>query len=143
MRTNVQQAIELRRGAMRLSRRLRRERGEGALTGAQLSVLAALHRSGEMTARQIADLERLQPQSLTRTLRALQDDGLIRRRPDPEDRRRVRLAITPKGVDALAHDMAQRDAWLAAALEELTAAERGVLELAAELMQRLAERPTE
>jgi DNA-binding MarR family transcriptional regulator len=96
-----------------------------------------------MTARQIADLERLQPQSLTRTLRALQDDGLIRRRPDPEDRRRVRLAITPKGVDALAHDMARRDAWLAAALEELTAAERGVLELAAELMQRLAERPTE
>ena len=128
---------------MRLSRRLRRERGEGALTGAQLSVLAALHRSGEMTARQIADLERLQPQSLTRTLRALQDEGLIRRRPDPEDRRRVRLAITPKGVDALAHDMARRDAWLAAALEELTAAERGVLELAAELMQRLAERPTE
>jgi DNA-binding MarR family transcriptional regulator len=94
-----------------------------------------------MTARQIADLERLQPQSLTRMLRALQVEGLVRRHSDPDDRRRARLAITAKGVDALAHDMAQRDAWLAAALEEeLTPAERGILELAAELMQRLAER---
>jgi hypothetical protein len=54
------------------------------------------------------------------------------------------LAITGKGIDALALEMADRDAWLAAALAEyLTTAERGVLELAAELMQRLAELPTE
>ena len=40
--------------------------------------------------------------------------------------------------------MADRDARLAAALaEHLTPAERGVLGLAAELMQRLAELPTE
>jgi DNA-binding MarR family transcriptional regulator len=105
----------------------------------KLSVLAALHRSGELTARQIADLERLQPQSLTRTLHALESAGLVRRRPDPDDRRRARLAITAKGTDALALEMADRDAWLAAALaEHATPAERGVLALAAELMERLA-----
>jgi hypothetical protein len=50
----------------------------------------------------------------------------------------VRLAITAKGADALAHDMAARDAWLAGALHELTPAERGVLALAAQLMERIA-----
>jgi DNA-binding MarR family transcriptional regulator len=147
MRTDSEareQAIALRRGALRLARRLRRERGPAALSNAKLSVLAALHRGGEMTARQIADLERLQPQSLTRTLRDLEAAALVRRRADPDDRRRARLAITGKGIDALALEMADRDAWLAAALaEHLTPAERGVLELAAELMQRLAEVPTE
>jgi DNA-binding MarR family transcriptional regulator len=138
-----EQAIALRRGALRLARRLRRERGPAGLTGAKLSVLAALHRGGELTARQIADLERLQPQSLTRTLQALERGGLVHRRVDPDDRRRARLAITDKGIDALALDMAVRDAWLAGALEQLTAAERGVLALAAELMERVAELPTE
>jgi DNA-binding MarR family transcriptional regulator len=135
---SANEAVALRRGALRLARRLRRERGEAGLSSAKLSVLAVLHRGGEMTARQIADLERLQPQSLTRTLQALEADGLVRRRPDPDDRRRARLAITERGVDALAFDMALRDAWLAAALDQLTPAERGVLALAAELMERIA-----
>jgi DNA-binding MarR family transcriptional regulator len=142
MRTDVEvreQAIALRRGALRLARRLRRERGTAGLSNAKLSVLAALHRSGELTAREIAEVERLQPQSLTRTLQALEGAGLVRRRPDPDDRRRARLAITAKGTDALALEMADRDAWLAAALaEHATPAERGVLALAAELMERLA-----
>jgi DNA-binding MarR family transcriptional regulator len=134
-----EQAIALRRGALRLARRLRRERGPAGLSNAKLSVLAALHRSGELTAREIADVERLQPQSLTRTLQALERAGLVRRRADPDDRRRARLAITAKGIDALALEMADRDAWLAATLaEHATPAERGVLALAAELMERLA-----
>jgi DNA-binding MarR family transcriptional regulator len=133
------QAIALRRGALRLAQRLRRERGPAALSNAKLSVLAALHRNGELTARQIADLERLQPQSLTRTLQSLEGAGLVRRRADPADRRRAQLAITRKGTDALALEMAGRDAWLAAALaEHATPAERGVLALSAELMERLA-----
>jgi DNA-binding MarR family transcriptional regulator len=138
-----EQAIALRRGALRLAGRLRRERGPAGLSNAKLSVLAALHRRGELTAREIADLERLQPQSLTRTLQALERDGLVHRRADPDDRRRARLAIARKGSDALALDMAVRDAWLAGALEQLTAAERAVLALAAELMERVAELPTE
>jgi DNA-binding MarR family transcriptional regulator len=134
------QAIELRRGALRLARRLRRERGESALSNAKLSVLGVLQRGGEMTARQLADAERVRPQTLTRTLRSLEADGLIARRLDPDDRRQARLVITDRGAAALAGEMAERDEWLAHALaEHLTAAERTLLELAGELMQRLAE----
>jgi hypothetical protein len=43
---------------------------------------------------------------------------------------------------ALERDMAERDAWLAGALASLSATERGVLELAAELMERVADTET-
>ena len=51
------------------------------------------------------------------------------------------LTLRPAGRDALTRDMAQRDAWLAAALGTLTAAEVGLLGIAAALMERIADIP--
>jgi hypothetical protein len=39
----------------------------------------------------------------------------------------------------LTHDMHQRDAWLAKAMESLSVTERELLRLAAQLMERLAD----
>jgi hypothetical protein len=51
-----------------------------------------------------------------------------------------RAAWRQAGRAVLARDMQQRDAWLAAAMEQqLTRAERELLRLAGELMDRLAE----
>jgi DNA-binding MarR family transcriptional regulator len=55
------------------------------------------------------------------------------------DRRQSPVAITEKGLEALNHDMQQRDAWLAAAMaERLSPTECEILRLAAQLMERLA-----
>ncbi|MCL9796994.1 hypothetical protein [Frankia sp. AgKG'84/4] len=51
------------------------------------------------------------------------------------------LAITEAGRDALHRDMAQRDAWLTRALDDLTDAEVELVRIAAELLDGLAERP--
>ncbi len=127
---------------MRLNRRLRMERPEGHLSGAKLSVLALLHRNGAMTPTAIAEAERVQAQSVTRLLADLGRDGLISRESDPADRRRSLITLTPQGRAALGRDMAHRDAWLARAMERhLSPAERRVLELAGELMERLAAAP--
>ena len=124
---------------MRLSRRLRRERSPGALSSTKLSVLGTLHRRGEVSARELSDAELIQPQSLTRTLNALLAEGLITRRPDPGDARRSLISLTEQGRDALAHDMRQRDAWLESRLADLSPGERGILALAAELMEQIAD----
>jgi DNA-binding MarR family transcriptional regulator len=129
----------LRRSVMRLTRRLRRERPQGALASAKLSVLGELYRQGEQTPRQLAVADRVHPQSLTRTLAALERDGLVYRRRDTRDRRRSWIALTGEGLDALGSDMAERDHWLDAQIERLSAAERAVLALAAELMDRIAD----
>jgi DNA-binding MarR family transcriptional regulator len=136
----LQAAMIVRRGTTRLARRLRMERQRAEGTLLELAILAHLSRRGPMTPGELAAAERLQPQSLTRALARLERDGLASREPDHEDRRRSVLAVTEAGRAALARDMQQRDAWLAAAMEQqLTRAERELLRLAAELMDRLAE----
>jgi DNA-binding MarR family transcriptional regulator len=139
----LQAAAVVRRGTTRLARRLRMERQQAQGTLLELAILAHLSRRGPMTPGELAAAERLQPQSLTRTLARLERDGLAVRAADHEDRRRSRLAVTGAGRAMLSRDMEQRDAWLAAAMgQELTGAERGLLRLAGELMDRLAEAGT-
>jgi DNA-binding MarR family transcriptional regulator len=93
-----------------------------------------------MTSTDLAAAERVRPQSLTRVLADLETEDLIRRRPGEADRRQIFLELTERGAQALERDMARRDRWLAAAMEQsLTPTERGLLRLAAQVMERLAE----
>ncbi len=133
-------AIGVRRGVLSLGRRLRLERSAASLTALELSLLGQLHRRGPLSPGALATAERVQPQSLTRTLTSLEAAGLMLRKPDPGDGRRSLLAITEAGRAALRAEMDQRDSWLAAAMsEQLTSAEIGLLRLASELMGRLAD----
>jgi len=133
-------AVALRRGVTSLGRRLRMERVPGGLTAAELSVLAQLNRRGPLSPGEIAVAERVQPQSLTRTLGGLERGDYVSRAPDPADGRRSLLAVTESGVDALRAEMGQRDAWLAAAIDaRLTPTEAELLRLAGELMERLSD----
>ena len=59
---------------------------------AQWAVLVRIYRSEGLKQSEILDL---QPISLTRMLDRLADNGLIERRPDPNDRRANRLYLTP------------------------------------------------
>ncbi|MDA0159147.1 MarR family transcriptional regulator [Solirubrobacter ginsenosidimutans] len=129
---------ELRRGTLRLARRLRAERPAGALSANKVLVLAHLRRVGASTPGQIAEAERQRPQSLTRTFTELESAGLITRTRSPNDRRASVLELTPEGLQALAADMADRDAWLTRALADLTDAEVDLLRIAGRLMDRLA-----
>lgn len=133
-------AAEVRRSVTGLGRRLRLERSATALTALELSVLGHLRRRGPMSPGELANAERMQPQSLTRTLAGLEEAALTLRQPDPADGRRSLLAITEHGQAALRAEMAQRDNWLATAMAaQLTTTEIGLLRLAGFLMERLAD----
>ena len=138
-RAALSAAVALRRGVTSLGRRLRLERTATAMTALDLSVLGHLNRRGPLSPGELADAERVQPQSLTRTLAGLQEAGLTLRQPDAADGRRSLLAISEPGQAALRTEMQQRDTWLATALAaELTATEIGLLQLAGPLLERLA-----
>jgi len=124
---------QIRRGATRLARRLRFERPADSL-----SVLAHIYRAGAATPGEIATAERLQPQSLTRVIADLAEEGMITRARDERDRRQYVLELTALGGRALAADMGARDRWLTEAMAELTETERAVLYLAGKLMDRLS-----
>ncbi|MFD0578937.1 MarR family winged helix-turn-helix transcriptional regulator [Dactylosporangium darangshiense] len=81
-------------------RRLRarlRELPSGGLTPSQTSVLVRLHRDGASTTTALALAEGVRSQSMTATLSALDDLGLIERSPDPDDGRRHIIALSAAG----------------------------------------------
>ena len=62
---------------------------------AQWAVLSRLDRAEGLKQSELAELLDLQPITLTRLLDRLAENGLIERRPDPNDRRANRLYLTP------------------------------------------------
>jgi DNA-binding MarR family transcriptional regulator len=133
-------ARALRRGVTELYRRLRAERISHGLSPSKLSVLGRLALGGPLTVTALAAKERIQPQSLTRTLAALEKSNLIKRRQDETDRRQSLAEITQRGEDLLRHDARRQAVWLATAMSSaLTPVEAELLRLASQLMRRLAE----
>jgi DNA-binding MarR family transcriptional regulator len=133
------EAAEIRRGAMHLARRLRAARPEGALSSGKLGILSHLVQRGPMTPGKLASAEFLRPQSLTRMLAELEAEGLVNRSRHQFDGRQSLIAITGEGREAMARDVASRDAWLAQAMAQLSRTERDVLRIAARLMEELAD----
>lgn len=137
---SLELASTVRRAVGALGRRLRAERPQDSLSATKLSALGQLYRRGSMSAAELAQLERIQPQSLTRVLAELVQAGLISRRADVKDGRRQLLDISGEGRALLTGDMQRRDAWLAKAMaKELSVTERELLRLAAQLLERLAD----
>ena len=140
VRSNAGLASELRFAVMRLRRRLARERHpDNDLSVSSMAVLYALNRQGDLTVGALAAREQVQPPSMTRTVTALADAGLVERCPHPTDGRQVVVRITEGGRAVVAADVTRRDRWLSRRLEDLTAEERDVLRRAAPILQRLAE----
>ncbi len=135
----LSEANHVRRSTSALSRRLRAKRAPHGVSGSKLSILGWLARAQRpLTASRLAELERLQPQSLTRIVAELDVAGLIRRRQDEADRRQLLIEITAKGYGLVADDARRQTQWLAEAmLRRLTHAERDVLLIAARLLDEL------
>ncbi len=65
------------------------------ISRAQWAVLIRIDRQEGLKQTELADMLDLQPITLTRLLDRLSDNGLIERRPDPNDRRANRLYLKP------------------------------------------------
>jgi len=128
----------LRMSVMRLARRLRAQRSEIPLTLTQLATLSTLDRHGALSPGELAAHEKVQPPSMTRVVAALEQEGLVERRPHLTDRRQVVVSLTEGGRSLLREDRRRRDAWLSRRLHELSAEERALLRAAAPVLERLA-----
>jgi DNA-binding MarR family transcriptional regulator len=130
-------ASDLRVVLGQLMRRLRREHGFPLSHGA---VLGRLDREGPSSVSDLAAAERVRPQSMAQTVGDLEGDGLLTRRPDPDDRRRALVELTESGRETLAADRRRREGWLATAIaDDLTTEEREVLARAVELLRRVSD----
>ena len=77
---------------------------------------------------------------MAQTLAELETAGLIGRRPDPADGRRVLIELTTLGRETVLEARGQREDWLAAAItDELDPEEQRTLLAAVPLLRRLSQ----
>jgi DNA-binding MarR family transcriptional regulator len=124
-----------------LGQLVRRLRAEHRFSLSQAGVLGRLDREGTMSIGDLAAAERVRPQSMGQTINDLEADGLIARRCDSTDRRRMLVELTDEGRRVLAEDRRRREGWLAEALiEDFTPDEQRLLLEATALLARLGEK---
>jgi DNA-binding MarR family transcriptional regulator len=70
----------------------------------------------------------------------LQESGLVRGAPDPNDGRQTLMSLTPKCLKSLQEGRAARQDWLTTRIsQKLSVQEQGKLQAALELLTRLVE----
>jgi len=93
-----------------------------------------------LTAKELAKFERVTPQSIAKTVAALEEQGMVTRSSDPSDGRAVLVTMTELGISTLHEDRKKRTEWLAEVIDtECTEAERDLLLIAGRILRRLGQ----
>ncbi|MFE4869158.1 MarR family winged helix-turn-helix transcriptional regulator [Streptomyces sp. NPDC056682] len=123
-----------------LVRRVRQIPTGGGLSMPERSALSRLDRTGPTTSSTLAREAQITAQAMGATLSVLQERGLVERRRDPDDGRRVVLSVTAAGRQALQDKRNERAELLSRALSsgDFTRAELKQLAAATPLLERLA-----
>lgn len=110
-----------------------------SVTLTHLAAMSTLRYHGALTPGELAGHEKVQPPSMTRVLAALEEKGLVTRRPHPSDRRQVLVELTESGTTLCDDEVRMREAWLSQRVSELSKEDREVLRQAVEVIERLVE----
>jgi len=129
---------ELRVAVGSLYRRFRAARPPGDLGDAAFDVLSYLQKSGPQTLTALSERAGVAPASMSQSVNRLAADDYIRRVPDPDDRRKVRIETTESGAELARTTRAIRNAWLDVRIARLTDDDRAVLERACALLRTIA-----
>jgi DNA-binding MarR family transcriptional regulator len=129
-------AGELRLACMRISRRIRFE-STHLVAPHQFSVLCRLEEAPR-TPGELAEIEKVSAPSMTRTVAALVERGLVERTADPQDRRQVILSLTRDARSLLKDIRRKRDAWMSVRVGHLTPEEQAILQQASAILTRVA-----
>jgi DNA-binding MarR family transcriptional regulator len=123
-----------------LVRRLRQSPVQDELSVPEISALTRLDRGGPATSSTLARVEQITPQSMGVTLSSLVRRGLVERRPDAQDGRRIFLALTKTGQQVIRDKQSARIRQLGQALsKKFTSEELEILAAAVPLIERLGE----
>lgn len=106
--------------SQRVADRLMRDAG---LSLARYKLLHFIVEQGSVRSADIVDGFSLAPRTVTEALDSLERDGLIRRNPDPVDRRAKRISITAEGEKAIASAAPVRERFLQDVFGRLTPSE--------------------
>lgn len=138
-RFDAEDVARLRIALAHIARQLDRQSRGAELTRTQASVLATVARRGPMRISELADVEGVNPTMLSRIVGKLEDTGLLRRRPDPDDKRAARVEATAAGEDLHHRLRDERTRLLAVRLASMPDADSAALLGALPALESLAD----
>ena len=131
-------ALDLVIALHRLTRSLRQAGREPSVPPSQLVVLAGLRINGPSRISEIAAQVPCSQPTATALVATLDERGLVRRAPDPDDGRAVRVDITEAGARVLSSIAHGEAGELAGRLDELSAADAALVVSAIDVLDKLS-----
>ncbi len=122
-----------------LVRRVRAASASHDLSLTEASVLGRLARGGPSSIAELARAESVKPQSMGATVSALEEAGLVERKPHSTDGRQVNIELTGRGIAVRKSAGDAKRTWLAQAIARLDDQEQETLFRAGEIIKRLIE----
>jgi len=120
-----------------LVRRVRATAASDELSLTEAAVMTRLAKNGPATTADLARAEGMKPQSMGTTIAALEEMGIVERRPHPTDGRQVNIVLTDKGTALHEQTRTVKLPWLAEAITRLDKQEQATLFAASEINKRL------
>ena len=122
--------------AIAMLRRMRRVDEAGGLSGPRASALSVLVFRGPQSLGALAAAEGVKPPTMSRLVKAMQDEGLVAMGLSAADRRAVRIAATARGRKLMLEGRSRRLAEIRRLLRGASARERAALETVVEMLAR-------
>ena len=122
-----------------LVRRVRAASASHELSLTEAAVMARLAKDGPATTADLARAEGMKPQSMGTTIAALEEMGMVERKPHPTDGRQINLELTARGAAVRKSARDAKRTWLAEAIAKLDKQEQETLFAAGEIIKRLVE----
>jgi DNA-binding MarR family transcriptional regulator len=122
-----------------LVRRIRAASASHDLSLTEAAVMSRLARDGPATTADLARAESMKPQSMGTTIAALEEMGMVERKPHPTDGRQMNIVLTAKGAAVRKSAGDAKRTWLAQAVSRLGEEDRETLFKAGEIIKRLVE----
>jgi DNA-binding MarR family transcriptional regulator len=136
----LEPVTEFRRSVTRLGRLLAASMPKGDLTPTKLTALGILRREGPLSANALASRLGILPQSLTRIIADLENEGLLTRTRDARDGREHILEPTTRAIALMRTEGTRRDVAMREAMQRtLTPVEIDLLFVAARAINKLAD----
>jgi DNA-binding MarR family transcriptional regulator len=122
-----------------LVRRVRAAAASHELSLTESAVMARLAKGGPATTADLARAESMKPQSMGTTIAALEEMGMVERKPHPTDGRQVNIELTARGAAIRKSAKDAKRTWLAHAVAQLDKQDQATLFAAGEIIKRLVE----
>lgn len=140
---DIEIAAGMRTVIQRLIKVLRKQNiNKEMLSLTERSSLGSLYQHGELLPSELAQKEKVTSQSMSQIINHLFKAGLINKTPSIEDKRKVKLTLSPAGKHYIEQLRQEKQEWLARAVcEKTTEKEKDVLKEAIAILAKLIDEP--